>query len=69
MTDPDPLAYQNPPYTVKHAVRNQRYETLATSASFGPGFIAYSTIELKPGERKRMLDGKGKILHQELREA
>lgn len=60
--DKDAIAKHVPPYSVQFAELSHRYETLMTFDTFGLAFMAYARQEVKRGEKKRLLNGKDKII-------
>lgn len=64
--DKDAIAKHVPPYHVQHAPLSKRYETLTTFESFGRAFMAYAHQPVEPGEKKRLINGKGKVIARQV---
>lgn len=64
--DKDAIAKHVPPYHVQHAALSKRYQTLTTFDSFGRAFMAYATTEVTPGQKKRLVNGKGRVIARQV---
>ena len=64
--DKDAIAKHVPPYAVQQASINKAYETRSTFDSFGLAFQAYAKTDVDPGEKKRLVNGKGKVIARQL---
>lgn len=68
MVKPDPLALakQTPPYVVQTGKLSGKYQTRWTFESFGRAFMWYSGLNVHSGYKKRLIDGKGRVIVREL---
>jgi hypothetical protein len=64
--DKDAIAKHVPPYTIEHADLHKRYQPTEQFASFGRAFSAYAKTSVKPGEKKRLVNGKGRVIARQI---
>lgn len=64
--DKEAIAKHLPPYSIQHAKLSKAYETTETFESFGRAFVAYAKTEVSPGEKKRLTNGKGRVIARQI---